>query len=197
MLLPCFSSLLCSCLAVVASLVLSCGCHSIMELLCGEDMPDLPPSSPYLTARPEEQHADSAHSETLPQQTELPTTCDPKTVFNEPSEFEALSKGDNEAMNYEGNVSSRMLEAVSDEGSSTERLTVCMVEGGSQPEREVVFKSGLLKPVLSILKAKLTRDQWKEYPVAKHALIWCLRHLKVTLVLTHASAVMNSCSHMR
>jgi len=41
------------------------------------------------------------------------------------------------------------------------------------------FTGGLLKPILSILRVKLTRDTWKTHPTAKHALVWCLKHLKV------------------
>ena len=46
---------------------------------------------------------------------------------------------------------------------------------------DVLFRRGLLKPVMSILRNKLTKESWKKQPTAKHALVWCLRQLKVCL----------------
>ena len=44
---------------------------------------------------------------------------------------------------------------------------------------KVVFRSGLLKYILSELRTKLVKDTWKTHPAAKHALLLCLKHLKV------------------
>ncbi len=52
-------------------------------------------------------------------------------------------------------------------------------EGGDETAVSRVFPSGLLKPVLTVLRTKLTRESWKRHPAAKHGLLWCLRHLKV------------------
>ena len=53
-------------------------------------------------------------------------------------------------------------------------------ESKEEGKKELLeFTGGLLKPILSILRVKLTRDTWKTHPTAKHALVWCLKHLKV------------------
>ena len=46
-------------------------------------------------------------------------------------------------------------------------------------ERVMVFSSGVIKPLLSLLRSKLTKETWKRHPTAKHALIWTLAQLKV------------------
>ena len=50
---------------------------------------------------------------------------------------------------------------------------------GEEKEELLEFRGGLLKPILSILRRKLTRETWKTHPTAKHALVWCLKHLQV------------------
>lgn len=57
-------------------------------------------------------------------------------------------------------------------------------ESKEEGKKELLeFTGGLLKPILSILRVKLTRDTWKTHPTAKHALVWCLKHLKVCVVV--------------
>ena len=38
---------------------------------------------------------------------------------------------------------------------------------------------GVLRSVLSLLKEKLTKEEWKHHPAHKQALFWCIRQLKV------------------
>ena len=52
-------------------------------------------------------------------------------------------------------------------------------KGSDGSERKMVFSGGILKPLLSLLRAKLTKETWKQHPTAKHALVWSLRQLKV------------------
>ena len=40
-------------------------------------------------------------------------------------------------------------------------------------------EQGVLKDLLVLLRGKLRRDEWKSHPTAKHALLWCLKQLKV------------------
>lgn len=42
----------------------------------------------------------------------------------------------------------------------------------------MVFTGGIIKPLLSLLRSRLTRETWKKQPNAKHALVWTLRQLK-------------------
>ena len=41
--------------------------------------------------------------------------------------------------------------------------------------------SRVLATVLLLIREKLTKEKWKEYPIHKHALVWCIKHLKVIL----------------
>lgn len=41
------------------------------------------------------------------------------------------------------------------------------------------FPNGLLNDFLTYLRSKLQKGHWKKYPNAKHALLWCLKSLKV------------------
>jgi hypothetical protein len=43
---------------------------------------------------------------------------------------------------------------------------------------KMVFSNGIIKPLLSLFRSKLTRETWKKQPAAKHALVWTLRQLK-------------------
>ena len=45
--------------------------------------------------------------------------------------------------------------------------------------KELLFQLGILKYMFSIFKTRLTKDQWLEHPTEQHALVWCLRSLKV------------------
>ncbi|XP_064382142.1 TELO2-interacting protein 2-like [Halichondria panicea] len=38
--------------------------------------------------------------------------------------------------------------------------------------------SRVLATVLLLIREKLTKEKWKEYPIHKHALVWCIKHLK-------------------
>lgn len=42
---------------------------------------------------------------------------------------------------------------------------------------------GVLVNVLPILREKLTKDKWKDYPVHKQAFVWCIKQIKVSMVL--------------
>ena len=57
------------------------------------------------------------------------------------------------------------------------------VEEGEEKRDGLIFRVGLLKPILSVLRGKLTKESWKTHPTAKHALVWCLKHLQVFLYL--------------
>ena len=53
---------------------------------------------------------------------------------------------------------------------------------GTQMEgKELMFQLGILKYMFSIFKTRLTKDKWIEYPTERHALVWCLRSLKVII----------------
>ncbi len=38
---------------------------------------------------------------------------------------------------------------------------------------------GVLTSLLVLIREKLTKEQWREYPVYKQALVWCIKQLKV------------------
>ena len=75
----------------------------------------------------------------------------------------------------------------------------------SEREKEVqnnksVFSGGIMKPLLKLLRSRLTRETWKAHPTAKHALIWTLRQLKVRCVYTPVSVcvlpILCECVHV-
>ena len=49
-------------------------------------------------------------------------------------------------------------------------------DGGGRDN--MVFRGGVIKSLLLLLRSKLTAESWKKQPTAKHALIWTLRQLK-------------------
>ena len=72
------------------------------------------------------------------------------------------------------------------ETASKEREDLGREEKLSGKDREkisgrvgMVFSGGVIKPLLLLLRSKLTKETWKKQPAAKHALIWTLRQLKV------------------
>ena len=65
-------------------------------------------------------------------------------------------------------IISRLVEVT--DSKTVERLLV----GGGTSEVE-----GVLARVLILIREKLTKEQWKEYPVHKQALVWCVKQLKV------------------
>ena len=50
---------------------------------------------------------------------------------------------------------------------------------GAEDSCSPVFKGGLLKAILVVLRPRLNQENWKKNPNAKHTLVWCLRRLKV------------------
>ena len=78
-------------------------------------------------------------------------------------------------------------ETTTDERSTHETVAAMPNETSvveSEREKEVqnnksVFSGGIMKPLLKLLRSRLTRETWKAQPTAKHALIWTLRQLKV------------------
>lgn len=181
----------------MASVALSCGCRSVHELLCGEDSSELPSSSPYLVAvapDPSEELGDSNGSSSAGelQQTErlqtsrLPSGRGLVATDDARAEPEAQTGSGDPSASSQGDVSSGTFldgqvsaeEAV----ANSNRCHANPSNGQSAGEgMKVLFESGLLKPILLLLKNKLSRDRWKRHPTAKHALVWCLRHLKVIL----------------
>ncbi|CAI8021245.1 TELO2-interacting protein 2 [Geodia barretti] len=45
-------------------------------------------------------------------------------------------------------------------------------------DNNMVFRGGVIKSLLLLLRSRLTAESWKKQPTAKHALIWTLRQLK-------------------
>ena len=81
-------------------------------------------------------------------------------------------------------------ETTTDERSTHETVATMPNETSvveSEREKEVqnnksVFSGGIMKPLLKLLRSRLTRETWKAHPTAKHALIWTLRQLKVRCI---------------
>ena len=46
-------------------------------------------------------------------------------------------------------------------------------------KKEQAFSNGIIKLLLSLLRSRLTRDNWKRQPSTKHCLVWTIRELKV------------------
>ncbi|KAL5500257.1 hypothetical protein EMCRGX_G011782 [Ephydatia muelleri] len=46
-----------------------------------------------------------------------------------------------------------------------------------QQSNAVLFPSGFIKPLLSLVKTKLSKHSLKSWPTDKHSLVWCLRQL--------------------
>lgn len=159
-------------------MVLSCGCRSVLELLCGEDSSsELPAagSSPYLAVAAPPEHSGELRG---------------GDVALTGSEPEALAESEEHTASSQGEVSSgtSLNEQVS-AGKTVANSNHCHADPSSGQSAgegmKVLFESGLLKPILLLLKSKLSRDSWKRHPMAKHALVWCLRHLKVTLLAVY------------
>ena len=68
-------------------------------------------------------------------------------------------------------------------GEEGEEDTDRRKEEGEEKRDGLIFRVGLLKPILFVLRGKLTKESWKTHPTAKHALVWCLKHLQVFLYL--------------
>ena len=68
-------------------------------------------------------------------------------------------------------------------GEKGEEDTDRREEKGEEKRDGLIFRVGLLKPILFVLRGKLTKESWKTHPTAKHALVWCLKHLQVFLYL--------------
>ena len=49
-----------------------------------------------------------------------------------------------------------------------------------QQSNAVLFPSGFIKPLLSLVKTKLSKHSLKSWPTDKHSLVWCLRQLTVS-----------------
>ena len=56
---------------------------------------------------------------------------------------------------------------------------VPLVDGVS--EEGLLLAGGVINELLIIFKRTLTKNDWKEHPNEKHTLIWCLKHLKVSV----------------
>ena len=46
-------------------------------------------------------------------------------------------------------------------------------------KKELAFSNGIIKLLLSLLRSRLTKDNWKRQPCAKHCLVWTVSRLKV------------------
>ena len=81
-------------------------------------------------------------------------------------------------------------ETTTDERSTHETVAAMPNETSvveSEREKEVqnnksVFSGGIMKPLLKLLRSRLTRETWKAQPTAKHALMWTLKQLKVRCI---------------
>ena len=193
---------------MVTQILQACGCGSIPELLIGQLPAGRTPISPYLPAA---DNSDSEVSDTrivddpateqgtvnLCTQTDgdggnhsfisessfRPTVALHRDVACERlSQTEANLKKDfsedvtvNSAELGEGNETKEKEEGEED----TDRRK----EEGEEKQDGLIFRVGLLKPILFVLRGKLTKESWKTHPTAKHALVWCLKHLQVFLYL--------------
>ena len=49
---------------------------------------------------------------------------------------------------------------------------------------------GVMRAVLTQLKPHLTRDNWKNHPAHKQAMVWCVRRLKHPHVFAHLDSIL-------
>ena len=49
--------------------------------------------------------------------------------------------------------------------------------------QQVLFPKGILHEFLHYMKCKLQKPNWKKYPNAKHALLWCLKNVTVNITI--------------
>lgn len=182
---------------MVTQILQACGCGSVPELLIGQLPAGHTPISPYLPA------ADNSDSEVSDTRIADDSATEQGTVnlctqtdddggnhsFISESSFRATVALHRDVAcerlsQTEANLKKEFSEDVT--VSSAE-----LGEGKEKKEKEegkedrdgLIFRVGLLKPILSVLRGKLTKESWKTHPTAKHALVWCLKHLQVFLYL--------------
>ena len=96
---------------------------------------------------------------------------------------------ESETLSHDNHVTSPFISMTTRE-ESTHELTENVLEtscdkdysqiaGEEREKKELLLSSGIIKPLLALLRSRLTRESWKKQPVAKHALVWTLRQLKV------------------
>ena len=161
-----------------------CQCASVIELLVGIESISSA-ASPY-TQEPsidETLSQEELDDETLSQE-ELETESSNirDSVIPQPSLAESVPQNTEKCDSDTDHeiVINRLFSS----GKQDSRLPMSVVEershevstlGGIGCYRE----QGVLKDVLALLRGKLKRDEWKSHPTAKHALLWCLKQLKV------------------
>lgn len=193
---------------MVTQILQACGCGSVTELLIGQLPAGHTPISPYLPAA---DNSDSEVSDTRiadDSATEqgtvnLCTQTDDdggNHSFISESSFRATVAlhGDvacERLSQTEANLKKEFSEDVTvnsaelgegkekKEKEEGEEDTDRRKEEGKEDRDKLIFRVGLLKPILSVLRGKLTKKSWKTHPTAKHALVWCLKHLQVFLYL--------------
>lgn len=187
---------------MVTLVLQACGCCSVPELLIGQLPAGHTPISPYLPAANNSgsEFSDTRIADDSPTKQGTVNLCtQAKDVSGNHSLISESLLRPTTALHRDF-ASERLLQTKTNlkEGFS-EDVAVSSVElgGGNEKEKEereednytkeeegkdqnmLIFRVGLLKPTLSILRAKLTKESWKTHPTAKHALVWCLKHLQV------------------
>ena len=51
-------------------------------------------------------------------------------------------------------------------------------------------RGGVIKQVLSRLKAVLTREKWRDHPAEKQAMVWCVRQLSHPHLSPHLDTIL-------
>lgn len=186
---------------MVTLVLQACGCCSVPELLIGQLPAGHTPISPYLPAANNSgsEFSDTRIADDSPTKQGTVNLCtQAKDVSGNHSLISESLLRPTTALHRDF-ASERLLQTKTNlkEGFS-EDVAVSSVEfGGGNEEKEereednytkeeeredqnmLIFRVGLLKTILSILRAKLTKESWKTHPTAKHALVWCLKHLQV------------------
>ena len=137
---------------VLDSVIVKCGCLSMVELLVGEIESSIK-QSPY-----------------------LPLTDDDDTDVNFITDDPLLDKNFNECHSKKEDKGDTSDLVVDGEQDSSTTLSGTQMKG-----KELMFQLGIFKYIFWIFKTRLTKDRWTEYPTEQHALVWCLRSLKVII----------------
>ena len=161
------------CTALLGQVAGLCQCASVIELLVGIESISSA-TSPYM----QEPSIDETSQEELEtESSDIRDSVIPQTSLAE-SVPQNTEKRDSDT-DHEI-VINRLFSS----GKQDSRVPMSVVEershdvstsGGIGCYRE----QGVLKDVLALLRGKLKRDEWKSHPTAKHALLWCLKQLKV------------------
>lgn len=188
---------------MVTLVLQACGCCSVPELLIGQLPAGHTPISPYLPAANNSgsEFSDTNIVDDSPTKQGTVNLCtQAKDISGNHSLISESSLRPTTALHRDF-TSEKLLQTKTNLEESDVAVSSVELGGGNEKEEEekekdnytreeegedqnvVIFRVGLLKPILSILRAKLTRESWKTHPTAKHALVWCLKQLQVFIYL--------------